>query len=160
MKLVFILVALSIVVLSATKDDSNSNSNFDKVIHVRDAGRKKKHKNKIGKKYKGNVTNKGSENQRPRQACPPLTCPSSSSCPVEEAFKEFKKASNFQMRCNRMDKWNELMLKKFDKRDSFIVGSNVLWNALTFEGPCGDNKTLMDAKSDLRDCGSKAVFKM
>ena len=49
MKLVFILVALSIVVLSATKDDSNNN--FDEVRHVRDAVRKKKN-NKLGNKPK------------------------------------------------------------------------------------------------------------
>ena len=79
----------------------------------------------------------------------------SSSCPNEAAYKEFKKATNWQMRCNRMEKWNEQMSKKADKTDSFRVGHDALDNAWKSGSNCAENETIIDAISTLSAC-SKA----
>ena len=87
----------------------------------------------------------------------------SSSCPNEAAYKEFKKATNWQMRCNRIEKWNEQMNKKADKRDSFRVGHDALDNAMQWKwnemekewksgSNCAENETIIDAISTLSIC--------
>ena len=76
----------------------------------------------------------------------------SSSCPNEAAYKEFKKATNWQMRCNRVGKWNEQMRKKADKSSSFRVGHDILDNAWKSGSSCAENETIIDAISTLSVC--------
>ena len=82
----------------------------------------------------------------------------SSSCPNEAAYKEFKKATNWQMRCNRIEKWNEQMNKKADKNDTFRVGHDALNNAWKSGRNCAENETIIDAISTLSACSNDELY--
>ena len=79
---------------------------------------------------------------------------SSSPCPKQAAYREFKKATNWQKRCNRIEKWNEQMNEKADKRDSFRVGHDALDNAWKSGSNCAENETIIDAISTLSACSN------